>query len=432
MNSELKYQTEDIKSIFLELIDIHNIKYCLLSEYFGAIGGDIDIYIYPSSQNDFKMLLKKDDFFYQKYSPAYENHYFYYFKKDGYRALKVDVKYELSFYDKTDNVYRIFDFDIKLIDEGLHKTIYGNIAKYYHSVIFYAAKCAFVEKQKLELRQINALKNYIESFVSKISDTKEKTIIQELYRVVETIDDIDRVSLEIRVILLPFFMQKLTGKTLFKRMVARIKRIGNSKFSILFLGSDGSGKTTTIEYIKKELDIPMVSIYGGVGKDGWIFSSLYKLRENNKKSSFIKKVIINKLFLYFLYPLDLFARKLRIIVSGNHRLLLIDRCPELLINNKLTKYLHKYIFPTPNIIVLLKASPEVLVSRKPTELDNNLAKIKLANESNLAKYYEKDNIILMEIDTSIESVNNAKQMIESEIWKLKEFKESLFKKGYFK
>ena len=435
MNSkELQYNTENIKSIFLEFLDHNNIAYILLSEYFGAKGGDIDIYILPNSYKIYIELINQTNLYKQKYIPDYENHFFYYYNIEGYRPLRVHVKYELSFFDNVDNVYRHASFE-KEIENNLLKIDSGCISRHYLALLLYASKCAFLEKYKLELRQIESLRTYIDKFLKEISDSKEREVILKIQDIINNIQDeknLVQLSLRLREILLPYFQNVSKGKTFKKIILNKFKRFGKSKFSVLFLGPDGAGKTTTIEFVKKELDLPISTLYGGLGLNGWIFTSLYTLRESNKKANRIRRALVNRIIAYILYPMELLARTIRSSFSAKRNLLLIDRSPELLIKTKLINRLHDYVFPVPSLVVLLKAPAGILVERKPDELNFELASQKLINEEELARFYEKKGAKIIYIDTSITPLEESKIIIEKEIWNCEKFKTSLFETNRYK
>jgi len=209
-----------------------------------------------------------------------------------------------------------------------------------------------------------------------------------------------------------------------KKILYSFFKIKKPKFIILFLGPDGAGKTTTINFIQKQLPLESSTLYGGVGYSGWIFHIFYRLREKSKSNIFYKKVY-GRFFLYFLYPLELIVRKFISYKEGNN-LLLVDRCPEIIIKSKFINLFHNFLFPTPNIVFLLTAPPGVLVSRKPEELNINLAKEKIKNEKKLAFFYEKKKAKIISIDTSINSINSIKKIVEDEIWQLESFERSIF------
>jgi len=340
------------------------------------------------------------------------------------------VKYELSFYDKVDNVYRYASFE-KKIENNLIKTEFGYIASYQLALLLYASKCAFLEKQRLELRQIESLKLYIDKYIKNINDINDKKIILRIKNIINNIQDEEnliQISLRLREVLLPYYQNISEGKTYRKYLINRLKRFGKSNFSILFLGPDGAGKTTTIEFIKKKLDLPVSTLYGGVGSNGWIFSGLYTLREANKNSTFIRKALLKIVFSYALYPIELFARTIKASFNGKYCLLLIDRSPEVLINTKGINKIHDLVFPVPDIVVILKAPANILVERKPTELNLELANQKINNENKISKYYEKKGSKIITIDTSKISLDESKLIIEKEIWNCDKFLISLFKK----
>jgi len=129
--------------------------------------------------------------------------------------------------------------------------------------------------------------------------------------------------------------------------------------NVIFLGTDGVGKTTLQRATAEKLAVPTVSAYFGLG-GGWKFG--FARRLSVKENRFWVG-----LFWYVGLPLELLARRLA-IVGDPHGVVLIDRIPgKPLLGNPVLRFLYKCILPRPCLVVLLTGAPTRLVARKPEE-----------------------------------------------------------------
>ena len=152
-----------------------------------------------------------------------------------------------------------------------------------------------------------------------------------------------------------------------------IKLCVNANY-ILFLGSDGTGKTTIIQNLQKKLKIKSISYYFGLSDSGWVL----KLNRWFFNNLFLKKIKINIYFLLF----DFILRRIKMLRYTNNKLVLIDRFPGFVfLNNNFANKLIKIFLPKPNLVILLFATYKTLKKRKPNELKNDQQKWELVTKS---------------------------------------------------
>ncbi len=145
------------------------------------------------------------------------------------------------------------------------------------------------------------------------------------------------------------------------------------KFRIVFIGSDGSGKSALIKYVKKKLE--------KAGKDvdvffmGWrdfrnpllnFFSRFYMKRKSKRgiKEEKLARFRERSWLFYFIYYSELWLRYLKILASRKEYNL-IDRYffDELAFAKGIKFKLFKIFTPKPDICFLLEASNAVLRKR---------------------------------------------------------------------
>src|SRR3989344_8818115 len=102
------------------------------------------------------------------------------------------------------------------------------------------------------------------------------------------------------------------------------------KTKIVFLGSEGSGKSTLIRYVKKELDKKRID--SEVFFMGWKnfhnpilkFASKTYLKDREKTENKLKRYRERSILFYFVYYSELWIRYLKILLC-NKDFILMDR-----------------------------------------------------------------------------------------------------------
>jgi len=239
----------------------------------------------------------------------------------------------------------------------------------------------------------------------------------------------------------------------FRRRKLRKFNIGRRKIItggkiIAIVGIDGSGKTTTLSYIERFFAIQMniSRVFLGNGKSGasWyrkILFSVYgtkkKVKNGNIESQSGTRSKVSWLYaLWILVCLFDKEKNLKKVISGkaNGSLVLSDRWPQTefagtfdgpRINvknptNRIVKYVKKReekflnfaSLIKPDLIIILKVSPDVSMKRKPGELSLEEAQ----RNSSLLNNMNWGNSKLVEVDADL-SANQVNKNVKHAIWK---------------
>lgn len=186
-------------------------------------------------------------------------------------------------------------------------------------------------------------------------------------------------------------------------------------YTVLFVGTDGSGKTTLINHIKNQLPLKTETLY--LGENQWAIPLIGRLRKS-------KNYLISRLWIYVLYPLDLWIRVYKVRRHSKYRLVLIDRIPGFpFIGNKVLRFIYKMVLPEPDFIVLLYGDAKKIWKRKKEiPLD--------AVEEDMEKWLHVSNQFLCDeliIDTSKTSIKASTEWTIRKILEKDKFKEAFFK-----
>ena len=157
----------------------------------------------------------------------------------------------------------------------------------------------------------------------------------------------------------------------------------HAKFSsniILFLGSDGVGKTTLIKNIQNLLKSKTFYTHMGISKRYWY-------------SDFLKNIFMKKHFKYTFFKnlvllMDLYLKVLMIKRNIKKHFILIDRYPGyIFFLGSFFRFFCKIILPKPDLIFLITASSKSRKIRKPLEYKKDEAKwIRLAKFLNVKSF----------------------------------------------
>jgi thymidylate kinase len=158
--------------------------------------------------------------------------------------------------------------------------------------------------------------------------------------------------------LLKTFKFSILVKILFKVSSIRIKKIGSGKI-VAFVGSDGSGKTTTIQEMKKLFNSPVVHMGDGSRWCKTFFDKFYD-----------KNLLISRLS-YFVIYIEHWCRFIKMLhYKWCGRIVLADRWPgtnrHLREKNRwmrLNSLIYRF-FPEPDVYIFLSAPAAVIYDRK--------------------------------------------------------------------
>lgn len=169
------------------------------------------------------------------------------------------------------------------------------------------------------------------------------------------------------------------------------------KTKIVFIGSDGSGKTTIINYLKKNLQQQGKTVE--VHFFGWrnfrdpilkFFSKIYlkNKMKKNKNEEKLERFKERSWFFYFIYFLELWLRYSSIILS-NKNYILIDRYfyDELAFSRGLKFKFFKLITPKPDFCFLLKAPLRKINSRIKQKISKDNFTNFYKNLENLSQHF---------------------------------------------
>jgi len=300
---------------FLKLLTKNNFRYLLLSD--NSVQGlknqnkDLDLYIDPSQKDKFENLIKKL-FFFRRIEKVknYPQRFFYYNKNDYYK-YSLDIMYEISV-----KKYIILKYIYSKTNDALN-------SRFKRNNIYFTNKIA--------LKQIRSI-------------TKNKNL-------------------------------KKFKKNIFNKISIDIKtKFYNRSNCILFVGSDGTGKTTIIKHLQNKLKIKSIAYNFGQSENGWCLK-INKIFYNNY---LITKIKLSKFFLF----IDLLLRRISMLRYSNNKLVLIDRFPGFAFQKKSwANYLIKFILPKPDLIVLLQTNKAIRKKRKPNEIKNDQSKWDIVSKS---------------------------------------------------
>ncbi len=143
------------------------------------------------------------------------------------------------------------------------------------------------------------------------------------------------------------------------------------KIKICFIGIDGTGKSTLIDYIKKRFKIEKKSVK--IIFMGWrdfsnpilrLFSKLYMKKSKKVKENRIDRYRERSWIFYFIYYSELMIRYVKSLFY-NVDFILFDRYfyDELVFSRGLKYKFFKLITPRPDLCLILRVSPKVLRNR---------------------------------------------------------------------
>jgi len=191
------------------------------------------------------------------------------------------------------------------------------------------------------------------------------------------------------------------------------------QIKIAFLGSDGSGKTTLINYIKEQLEKKQISTETSIL--GWknfhnpllkIFSKIYlnsKTKQKQKNQQRLERFRQRSWFFYIIYYIELWTRYFKIL-NSKKQIILIDRYfyEELAFMNNLKLNFFKKITPKPDLCFVLKADINTIKARGHEVSEQNLNNF----------YYHLENLSkvlpMIFLDSSL-SLNKIYQKVEQQL-----------------
>jgi len=330
------------KSEFQKLLKKNKIDFFELSLNTNK-SNDLDVYINPNDKSKFEKLLKNKNFLKRKELGGGHKNRFFYFNEDKFINLIIDVSYNITFYKNNFYSYR-FKFTNDLFKKNNSKI---ENSKQFYFFIIYIARLLWLKESNL-------------SNINKFIFDKKNARFRRILKISKKFFLINEIENFIKF----FFHKNFYLKSYF-----------NWKFNsniILFLGSDGVGKTTLIKNMQSLLKSKSFYMHMGISKKHWYSNFL--------KNIFIKSQHKYTFFKSLILLIDLSLKVLMIKKNIKKHFILIDRYPGyIFFSDSFLKFFYKIILPKPDLIFLITASSKSRKIRKPLEYKKDEVKwIRLA------------------------------------------------------
>jgi thymidylate kinase len=390
--------------LLFSTLNSKGIKYALLTDFeCDFLSQDIDLFVHPTNRLQFEKVLFDMGWYRRKELAYHVNHHFYISPKS---AVYLDVKYGPTFANGKDACYTFIGYDSSDIDVQINSKGVCRPSGF-NAIALYAAHLAFKERGKLEEKHRVYLAQYIDLYLQEVDAS--------FLEAVEQIQDwllhsFPGDTSKLQQIIRPYFR-------LDKKRMTRPKGIKYGYgLNVLFLGTDGSGKTTLVEAVGSSLNLKNNRLYLGAGESSWTSPIMKKIYDYKFSAKPLDRVY-SFLKTFAVLPLELSLRIAPIVRKSKYNITLIDRFPGFVFLDKKPgrALLYKSILPTPDLVFFLYADPEVLVKRKPNETTLERSR------QDISKFRKVADVIsgghYKSIDTSKLSVNEARDLVISEIFK---------------
>ena len=176
-------------------------------------------------------------------------------------------------------------------------------------------------------------------------------------------------------------------------------KIGNSRYCIILIGTDGSGKSTIGMTLEKRLEITSEYVYFGLKdfKLNWV----EHLKKKNGDGTLLMRALI--------LPIGYIFRRIKL---KNVDAVILDRVPgwAFTVKTGWLFHLYKFLLPDADLLVLCSGNPEVIsqrnTERKIIEIVNDIKKW----EKVFDNYPAKERMLLdttkQTIDESVMHIND--------------------------
>ena len=328
----------------LNFLILKKIKFINLSSTsnFDLKDKDIDIYVPLKEKYKFEKIISTIKILKRnQLAKLYFNRFFYYSDLIDENPI-LDVSYEIIFFKNRFLFYK-FKYSDKLINLKYKKKYNNNTD--YELMLFVIFLARNLWNKKKDNKGIVKILNYKKNikFLKKINLRTNSS------------------NKDVELALNPFFEKKFTLNNI------RSKNEDNNY--ILFLGADGVGKTTIIEYLQKRMKSKTHAAYYGISGSKWKYKINYLFYDVFKNN-----IRLGSLFLL----IDIILKNISLRANVRNSFVLIDRFPGFLYLKKFFLFdLIKSFLPKPDLIILLKLKSSIRKSRKPLEYVKNDTKWKV-------------------------------------------------------
>ena len=414
----------------LRLMNEAGVPYVLLSGFYGDSGGDLDILIPMDGIAAFSRFCQQKEVLQQRRPAQFSNHFFYFLHAQGHRPLRIHVKYECTFFDARKNAFRSFTEANGVIGaRERYEDWFVPVA--WHLILLYAAKCAFVEKTSVSASQLAKLSDFVLRNQNSLTDPAQSRFIEQLLKAT-AIEAPKAASDALAHLLLPYF--PLAHASAVGRPLRLWDRAGFPAYTLLFVGCDGSGKSSLLHLLRHELELPAERLYGGLGPAEWLFPWIDSFRHRVALASHGIRELGILLWMLVLFPLELTGRVMRRAGLAKHAVLLVDRFPEFAFVGKwarLTARIYRAILPKPSMVIEVIAPISVLLERRGDELDMEMAVVKSNEARLLAAYFLQRGARGLKIDSSILSLEESVATVLQHLWADPRFAARMLKPATF-
>ena len=312
---------------FLKLLKKNNIKFLLLSDDIFNKNKDLDLYINLNNKKKLEKLIYKKNFFKRKKEVLGHPNRFFYYNELNKSKLILDISFKVIFFKNDFFYYQLKEPFLNECNENLLFII--KIAR----MFFY---------KKKNLKSIN-------SFIF----NKKNSYLRKKFEISKKFENF----ISLKKFILPFFVINFKFK-----FFEKFKFKSNY---ILFLGSDGSGKTTLANELKNQLVSKVYFISFGTSEKYWLSKILFLLAGKYEKNK--------KIYCIFFF-IDILLRRIKLFLFSNHHFIFIDRFPGFIFNSNFKSKIFSIVLTRPNLIFLLKTQKKIIKERKPLEFKNDYLK----------------------------------------------------------
>jgi hypothetical protein len=337
-----------------------DISYVLLSGFEeGAGRAEIDLWVAGNDRARFEALLRDQGWLRRRQPARLPNHH-YFLKPWVDVAPILDVRFEASFYDG--HVRKVYCAASGVFAERVRNSSGLFRPRGRDAAILYAAHVAFAERGHIEARHITTLRACLELYAEEIG-SPDSGLAKRMAQICWMQSDIPALRSELRRTLAPHFRSR-PGWRRWCRAVSQ-RRFGAGG-TVVFVGADGTGKTSVVRAVSESLAMKTVPLY--LGEKEFRIRAARRAFEaiSRQDTATMKRRLLTAAYHCCLLPLELLRRRVGAMRQGHYRIILIDRVPgfPFLSGSWLLRTVYRSVVPKPDLVVLLHGEPAILAARK--------------------------------------------------------------------